>query len=254
MAGQAGVVERELRVQADETMRRGSVSRGLGDDRQRVDLDEIGVIGLHGLVQALGDGYERIQQRVSQADRQTQGPSLEREEPELRVGRDAVDRAGVLAGHFLDLDAALRGGHEHYPAAGPVDDGAEVVLLDDLGGGADEDLADGDALDVHPQDLRAHLGGLYGGAGELDTTGLAAPADQNLGLDDYPLGPAVEEDPRCGLDLCRRPSHFPRGHGQSLGQQERLRVSFLDLHALQLRFSRAEGAGRSPQQPRRRLG
>src|SRR5271157_626571 len=164
-----------------------------------------------------------------------------------------MDGARVLAGHLLDLHAALGRGHQHDPAAGAIDDRAQVVLLDDVGRGSDQGLTDSDAFDVHAQNLRADLDCLQSGAGQLHATGLAPPADENLGLDDHAFRAGFEETPRRSLYLAGGASHLPSWNWQSLGQQKRLGVSFLDFHALQLRFWRAGGAGRSPQQPRRRL-
>ncbi len=73
-----------------------------------------------------GDGHELVQQGIAQADRQAQAPGLEGEQAEQRIGGDAVNGAGVLARHFLDLHAAFGRRHQHDPAAGPIDDRAEV--------------------------------------------------------------------------------------------------------------------------------
>ena len=75
----------------------------------------------------------------------------------------------------------------------PVEDGGEVELLDDVGGRGDQHPPDGDALDVHAQDRPGHGLGFGGVPGQLDATGLAATADQHLGLDDDLLGAGREE-------------------------------------------------------------
>ena len=49
------VVEGDLRVEADEALGDGPVGARLADDRQRVDLDEVGVVRQHRRDQALGD-------------------------------------------------------------------------------------------------------------------------------------------------------------------------------------------------------
>ncbi len=148
-----------------------------------------------------------------------------------------MDRAGILPGDLFDLDAALRRGHQCDPPAGAIDDRPQVVLLDDVYGGRDEDLPDGYALDVHAEDLGADRGGFRRRTGELHAAGLAAPADKHLCLDDNAAGPRVEERSGGRLDFSRRSGHLPRRHRQPLGQHERLRVGFLNLHARQLRFS-----------------
>ena len=250
MPGQAGVIERDLRVQADQTLERLSVRARLGDDRQGVHFDQIRVVGPHRGVQALGDGDERIEEGISQADGQPEAARLEGQQAQLWVGRDTVDRARVLARHFLDLDAALRRSHQHDPAAGSVDDGTEVVLLDDLGSGTDQHLADGDPLDVHPQNPCADLPGLSGARGQLHSAGLAAAAHENLGLDDHATRAGGEEALGRHLHLIRVAGHFPGRHGQSLGEQERLRVGFLDLHAGHSRYLADEGRYRIRGGPR----
>ncbi len=103
-------------------------------DGQRIDLDQVRVVGLHRGVEPLGDGHELVQQGIAQADGQAQAPGLKGEQTEQRIGGYSVDGARILPGDFLDLHAALGRGHQHDPAAGTVDDGAEVELLDDLGG------------------------------------------------------------------------------------------------------------------------
>jgi len=111
MSGEARVVERHLCVQADQTLGYGAARRRLGDDRQRIHLDQIRVVGLHRCVEPPRDRHERAQQRIAQADCQAERPGLEHEEPELRVGRNAVDGARVPVGHLFDLDSAFRRGH-----------------------------------------------------------------------------------------------------------------------------------------------
>ena len=102
--------------------------------------------------EALRDPHEVAQVRPGEPDGEGQLASLVVEEPEERVGLDAVDRLRGDPGHLLDLDPALGRGHEHDPPAGPVEDRPEVELLDDHRGRPDEDLADGDPLDVHAED------------------------------------------------------------------------------------------------------
>ena len=69
--------------------------------------------------------------------------------------------------------------------------------------------------------------------GELDAAGLAAAADEDLGLDDDRRG-AAGEDP-LGRGACLRDGvgDLPGGDRQALGDEQRLGVGFLDLHARQ---------------------
>ena len=113
-----------------------AVGAALADDRQRVDLDEVGVVRAHRRHEALRDLDEVAQVGPAEADREGQLAGLVVEEPEERVGGDAVDRLRGRLRHLLDLDAALGRGHEHDPPAGPVQDRAEVELLDDHRGRA----------------------------------------------------------------------------------------------------------------------
>ena len=115
--------------------------------------------------------------------------------------------------------------------------------------GADEHLADRDALDVHAEDLRRRpRSASSADAGELDAAGLAAAADEDLGLDRRPCSaPAVEEAAR--RPRAPRPAvsgDLPAGNRQALGEQERLGVGFLDLHAARAPSGRCDGrrAGR----------
>ena len=47
VTGERRVVERDLGVEADEPLDRRPVGAGLADDGQRVDLDEVGIVGAH---------------------------------------------------------------------------------------------------------------------------------------------------------------------------------------------------------------
>ena len=87
------------------------------------------------------------------------------------------------------------------------------------------------------EDLSADGGCFRRRAGELHAAGFAASADQNLRFDDNSVGTRIDERSRGRLNFGGRSSHFPGRYGQSLGQHQRLRVGFLNLHARQLRFS-----------------
>ena len=133
VAGERGVVERDLRVEADEPLDRRPVGAGLADDRERVDLDEVGVVGQHRPDEALAIATAALRCAAE--------PERERELAGLRsrAGR-ARDRRGAgrsprgVVGDLLDLDAALGRAHQQDPPLGPVEDGREVELLDDVGG------------------------------------------------------------------------------------------------------------------------
>ena len=233
MAGQGRVVQGDLGVEADQALDGRAVGVVLADHGERVDLHEVGVDRDHRPQQALGDRGARLPVRPE--------PDLERQlarrvvrEAEQRIGVLVDDRLGVVDRDLLDLDAALGGPDEHQATGGSIEHDREVVLLDDLRGGADEHAADREALDLEREDLRRDVLGLIGVAGKPDAAGLAAPADQDLGLDDHLAGRVrgVAEEPDGGrTGLGGRPRNLPRGDGQSLGEEQRLRVGFVDLHA-----------------------
>ena len=141
---------------------------------------------------------------------------------------------GVRLGHLLDLDAALGGAHQQDPALRAVEDRGEVELLDDVRGRPDEDLAHGHALDVHPEDRDATASASSGGARELHAAGLAAPADEDLGLDDdLARQPAAEEPLGRRPRLGRGVGDLPGRDRQALGDEQRLGVGFVEFHARQ---------------------
>jgi hypothetical protein len=116
---------------------------------------------------------------------------LERLHAEDAVHRLAVNGLRVVRGHFLDVHAALRGGHDHVHAAAAVERDAEVELLVDIQRFFDQHLPDdlprGAGLvrdQVHADDLLRQRDRLVRVLGELDAAALAAAAGVDLGLDD----------------------------------------------------------------------
>ena len=218
MAGQRGVVEGDLGIEALEAERLGAVGPHRSDDRQRVDLDEVGVVGDHRPDEALGDGDRRLEV-AAQAEREGHPAGLPVEQAEVRMGVDPDDRVRPLGGDLLDLDAALGRAHEQDPPGPAIEHRAEVELADDVGGRRHEDLADRDALDVHAEDAPGDGLRVGGGGRELHPAGLAAAADEHLGLDDDP-GRTEGEGPLGGAPgLARRPRDLPGGDGQALGRR-----------------------------------
>ena len=181
---------------------------------------------------------------AAETHRERELAGLEVEEAEHRVRVVADDRLGMVHGDLLDLDAALGGAHQQDPARRAVQDGRHVVLGGDVGGRGDEHLAHRDALDVHPDDRRGDPLGLVGRGGQLHATGLAATADEDLGLDDHGLVARQQDPLRCGPCLGRRMGHFPAGNGQTLGHEQGLGVGFLDLHAMEAPLARSTSDGR----------
>ena len=132
MAGERGVVEGDLGVEADEPLDRRAVRTRLADDRQRVDLDEVGVVGEHRPDEALGDRDGRLE-LAAEPHREGELAGLVVEQPEHRVGVAPDDRLRVVRGDLLDLDAALGRAHQQDPAGGPVEHGRHVELAGDVG-------------------------------------------------------------------------------------------------------------------------
>ena len=66
--------------------------------------------------------------------------------------------------------------------------------------------------------------------GQLHAAGLATPADEDLGLDDDRARPGGEDALGRRACLGDGVGDLPAGHGQALGDEQRLGVGFLDLH------------------------
>ena len=161
MTGQGGIVEGDLGVEADEPLHGRAVGPGLADDGQRVDLDQVRVVGQHRANEALRDRRPGFPVR-SEAHREREPASLMVEQAEVWVGMDPVNRRGVGCRNLLDLHAALRRAHQEDPARSPVQHRGQVELADDVGGRRHEHLAHRDSLDVHAEDLARDRLGLVG--------------------------------------------------------------------------------------------
>ena len=112
--------------------------------------------------------------------------------------------------------------------------------------GPDQHAADRQALDLEREDLGRDVLGLVGGGGELDAARLAATADEHLGLDDHLAGGVArigEEPDGGGARLGGGAGDLPGGDGEPLGDEQRLRVGFLDLHATGETSGRADLGG-----------
>ena len=140
------VVDGELRVERPDL--------ALGRDDQRVDLAEHRV-ALHEAAVELADDVEQLLLLVRVVD-----PGAVDQAPRLvglvaleRVDVQARERIGVLLGDLLDLDPALGREHEQRLLRAAVEGDREVVLLGDLRGLLDPELAHDVAVDVEPEDL-----------------------------------------------------------------------------------------------------
>jgi hypothetical protein len=164
------------------------------------------------------------------------------------------DLVGRLVGDFFDLDAALGAGDEDIAAGGAVGGDGEVELGGAVGfaevGEADLGaLGDVDACgDEEAVDLKAfgaglggdHLvgehelggfGGGFGGLDELDESGLAAAAGEDLGLDDGELCSCVVGDLGVGVGgFVGGGDDLSGGDGDVEGGEEVAGLVLVDFH------------------------
>ena len=135
-------------------------------------------------------------------------------------------RVRVLLGDLLDLDTALRREHEEGLLRATVERDREVVLLRDVGGPLDPELADDVAANVEPEDV-ARLGlGVRGILGELDSACLAAAAGEHLRLDDD----RAAERRRRGARLLGRDGEPAVGHRNPDPTEELLALVLVEIH------------------------
>ena len=116
--------------------------------------------------------------------------------------------------------------------------------MHDVGRRRDQHAPDGDALDVHAQDLAGDAGCLVRTGGELDATGLAAAAHQHLRLDHDLVGAAGQEVRRRFPRRHRRVDNRVVGDGQALLAQQCLGVVLLQLQGARLLRVADPGSGR----------
>ena len=147
--------------------------------------------------------------------------ALERVDPQLD------ERVGALLGHLLDLHAALRREHVERLLGAAVEREREVVLLRDVGGRLDPELADDVPPDVEPEDLLRALLRLVRVRGELDPARLAAPAGEDLGLDDD----GAAEHLRRLARLAGGRREAPVGDRDPDAPEELLALIFVEIHA-----------------------
>jgi hypothetical protein len=97
---------------------------------------------------------------------------------------EAHERVRPRGRDLLDVHAPLRGEDEERLLRAPVERDRQVVLPRDLGCPLDPQLADDVTSDVQAENVRRPGRGLIRRFGELDPSGLAAPAGEDLRLDD----------------------------------------------------------------------
>ena len=143
---------------------------------------------------------------------------------------------------LLDVDAALRREHEERLLRAPVERDREVVLARDLRGLLDPQLAHDVAADVQAEDLRRARLGLVGRLRELDATRLAAPAGQDLRLDDDGAAELVRRRARL-LGGRRQP---PVRNGDAEAPEELLPLVLVEVQSAGESTGRRRPECRSP--------
>ena len=110
-------------------------------DHQRVHFQQRQVVVLEQLGEADEDMHELLDLIALQPQLECQLARLERLRTDQRVDGGLENLLGRVVSDFLDIHATFGGGHEHDPATGAIDHGAQIELLVDIGAGLDEDLA-----------------------------------------------------------------------------------------------------------------
>ena len=217
-------VDRHLGVEGDDL--------AAGGDDQRVDLDQGRVLlarHLGQLHQHLGGLVERVLGEAGVGDDLARRGGVE------LAGRVDVafdQRVGVLGGDRLDVHPALGGDHRQQLLLAAVEDHRGVVLLGDVGAALDPDLVDAEralavgADDVHAEDRVGVLARLLGVLGDLDPAGLAAAADQDLGLDRA----GVADPLRRGDGVVDRVGDLAARHGDAVLGEQLLALVLEEVH------------------------
>ncbi|EAU64946.1 conserved hypothetical protein [Stigmatella aurantiaca DW4/3-1] len=203
-------------------------------DDERVDLHQRRVrLRVH-LVERGAELDELVHRGAREAQAEGQLAALEVQEAHRRVHRLAEDLLRVLGGHFLDLHAALAGGHEGDARGGAVQRHAQVQLLADGEPLLDVDLVDRlplgaglDGLQLHAQHRLGELLRLGGALGQLDAAALAAAARVDLRLHhDHRRGQLLGR----GFRLIGREREDAPGSGDAVLPEEFLALVLVDLH------------------------
>ncbi len=154
------------------------------EQAQRVHLDQRRVLLDEDVPQLLDDVLGLVGDLGGEAGRRDDLGGLRVVDADLRVDGHLGERVGVLVRDDLDLDTTLDAGDAQVVAVRAVDQEREVVLVLDVRRGGDQHPVDGEALDVHAEDVLGAGDGLLRVLGELDAAGLAASSGLDLGLDD----------------------------------------------------------------------
>ena len=148
------------------------------------------------------------------------GEALER----VHVVADQLLRG--LLGDLLDVHAALDAEHHQRLLGRAIEQHRGVVLGGDVARVLDPQRAHRVPVDVHPQDVRRVLARLGLVRGELHAAGLAAPADQHLGLDHHRVADLV----RRGDGVLDGGDGLAGGHLQAVAGEQLLALVLEQVH------------------------
>src|SRR5690606_16501078 len=229
---QVGVAEVGVVVGVDLAVEHREIA--VGEDRQRVELDQRQVLLVEQLVQPEHDLRQLAHLLGGQAQAEAHVAALVGLQALHVVDVEGLDLLGRLGGHLLDVHAALAGGDEGDRLRAAVDQHRQVQLLVDVRAFGDQHRVDrqrnaGRLVGLH---LRAEhalgvLAHLVEAAGELDAAGLAAATGVDLGLDH----PEVAGNGLGGVDrLFGRARNAPRRHRDAVVGEQLLGLVFVEVH------------------------
>ena len=130
-----------------------------------------------------------------------------------------------LRRNLFDVDAAFAGGHHHHAPVGTVQHCAQVDFLGDVGRRVHQHFAYLEALDEHAQDGIGVPFGVFQASGHLDAAGLAATADQHLGLDHHGRTQAYGDV----AHLSWGGRHFALGHRDAVLGEDTFGLIFVQI-------------------------
>ncbi len=231
MAIERVVVEVHLGVERQETA-------VIGHD-ERIDLDEGGV----GCLERVVDGVHELgglrDLGALEAERERELARLKRSKTGARVNVFLEDALGRLVRDFLDVDAAVLAGHQHWLLGRAVENNAQIELARNAEALLHEDTLDHLALRAGLVGDQAHPD--HGGRGrrggvralhDLDPATLAAAAGVDLRLDDH-RSAAETDGYRLRVGCIEH--DFALGHRHAVCREDRLGLIFVDFHeALQV--------------------
>jgi len=222
------VVETDFGVEANELA-------GFGDD-QRIDFEEIHVLGQEGLIKLGQHGLGLFGQLAAKSESAGDLPGMMGHETGRRIDREREDLLRPRARNLLDFHAAFGRGDEGDARGRAIDERGKVIFAVDVRAVLDVKamhfLAVRPGLVRHQRRTEQALGFALHVGPRLDhfhAAGLAAAAGVDLGLD-HPDRPAeVVRGLHRLLDAQRRNA---ARHRHAEFPEHGLRLIFVDVHAL----------------------